>query len=296
MRAVSARARVSLKTILYATDFSSVAEQAVPLVLELACRYSSKVLAVHACAPSVHGLAPPESWPSPDEACEKQEAEQADRMKRLFRAVDQEAIIGKGEIWDILSAIIKQRHVDLLVVGTHGRKELEMVLLGSGAEKILRRAACPVVTVGPRVHPDPAHATHLRQILFATDFSAESHVAVSVAVSLAEEKEAHLDLLHVIECPESNVFARHEQVASFIERLWEVISADARLGLEADFLIEQGNPAEQVLNVAKKRRPDMIVLGIRHVEGDLGVSTHLPWLIAHKIISEAPCPILTGCL
>jgi nucleotide-binding universal stress UspA family protein len=87
----------------------------------------------------------------------------------------------------------------LIVMGTHGRKGLEKLILGSVAEKVLRRAHCPVLTVSPRVHVPPERAIGMKRILFATDFSPSSQIAAAYAVLLAQENQAQLDIVHVIE-------------------------------------------------------------------------------------------------
>ena len=99
-----------------------------------------------------------------------------------------------------------------MIVGTHGRTGVGKLLLGSKAEEILRQAPCPVLTVGPKVSGRaklPALAAEakeiapveiaVRQIVYATDFSPESLAAALFATSLAQEFQAKLTLLHVIE-------------------------------------------------------------------------------------------------
>ena len=90
------------------------------------------------------------------------------------------------------------RHaIDLIVLGSHGKHGLKKLVLGSAAEQIFRHADCPVLTVGPKVvAPGPGEVA-FKHILFATDFSAGSLRALPYALSLAEENQARLALLHV---------------------------------------------------------------------------------------------------
>ena len=88
---------------------------------------------------------------------------------------------------------------DLIVMGTHGAGGFEHFVLGSVAEKVLRRAACPVLTVPPR-----AHATSVlpfKRVLCAVDFSDASLDGAALRLSLARGIGAALTLLHVIEWP-----------------------------------------------------------------------------------------------
>src|SRR5271157_5610792 len=113
-----------------------------------------------------------------------------------LKDVEHKELIEQGEIPEVISKLVRKHGIDLIVVGTGGRKGLGKLLLGSVAEEIFRHAACPVLTMGP-------HATgweidgNLRHILLATDFGAESVHGLPYAISLAEENRARLTLLHV---------------------------------------------------------------------------------------------------
>lgn len=294
MKALDAQTQISLKNILYATDLSPVAEAAAPLALELARRYGSKVLAVHVRAPQVFGLAPPESWPALKESSNKQAKEQSQHLASLFRGVEHAIAVEEGDIWEVVSALIEENQIDLVVMATHGRKGLEKVLLGSVAEKILRRAPCPVLTVNPHVHLEPERATQMKHILFATDFSPASQTAVAYAFSLAQENQAALDLLHVLEPGKASDLVHPQELVEITsQRLRDLIPAEAELWCEPNILVEQGDPAEQILGAAKRRQADMIVLGVKAIQGGLGATTRLPWSTAHRVICEARCPVLT---
>lgn len=294
MKATAAEACISLKSILYATDFSLVAEAAAPYAAELALRYGSKVFAVHVRARQVTGLVPPESWQVVREAAERHATEQADHLKSLFRAVESEVTVIEGGVWNELATIIKEKNIDLIVVGTRGRQGVGKFLLGSVAETILRRAQCPVLTVGPHMTLEAGRAVGMNRILYATSFSPLSQAAAAYAISLADENQAHLDVLHVIENQKVGELVHpHELVNASLNRLRQIVTPEAAQWCEPEFLVEQGEPAEQILSVAKRRQADMIVLGMKGVEGDLGASTHLPWAVAHKVIVGAKCPVLT---
>ena len=93
---------------------------------------------------------------------------------------------------------------NVVVIGTHGRSGLERLLLGSVTEKVVRKSPCPVMVVPPRAQ-DAAGAGLIHggrpRIICAVDFSGASIAALEYAMSLAEEADADLSLLHVIEVP-----------------------------------------------------------------------------------------------
>ena len=174
MKALETVTRISLKNILYTTDFSPTAEAAAPYAWELARRYGAKVIALHVRPPEVNGMVPPESWAAVHEANVLQAKQQAGHLKSLFRGVENEVEVTEGGIWDVISRRIEEKKVDLVVTGTHGREGFGKMVMGSHAENILRHSPVPVLVVGPYVRSGPETTTRMKRILFATDFSEAS--------------------------------------------------------------------------------------------------------------------------
>jgi nucleotide-binding universal stress UspA family protein len=298
MKTLEAKTRISIKNILYTSDFSAIAENAAAYASLLARRFDAKVFAVHVRPLEIYGMAPPESWAVLRDAAETQAREEAVRLNGLFGGVQHTSIVEEGDVWEVLSGLIDRHSIDLVVMGTHGRKGLRKVLLGSVAESVLRRAPCPVLTVGPYVPPVAERAAEIKRILFATDFSAGSQAAAAYALNLAQENQAVLDLLHIVEPqevdPQKSGGTAHsaELVSGCAARMRLLIPMDADLACEANTLIEVGQPATQILNVAKARRSQLIVLGAKS-ESNFPAVGHLPWAVAHKVISSAECPVFT---
>jgi nucleotide-binding universal stress UspA family protein len=294
MAVTKAQTRIQIQNMLYATDFSPMAEVAASYAAELARRYGAKVFALHVRPLQSYGMAPPESWPALKEASEFQAKEQAAHLDGLFRGVEHQAIIQEGGVWDALSSEIDERKIDLAVMGTHGREGIGKLLLGSVAESVLRRASCPVLTIGPHVDVDPERATQMKRILFATDFSDVSHAAAPYAISLAQENQAHLDILHVFENRKvGELVDTPELTQGTIDRMRGLLPPEAQLWCEPAFLVEAGHAAEQVLKTARERKADAIVIGVKRLEGNWAASDRVPWHTAHKIIVGASCPVLT---
>jgi nucleotide-binding universal stress UspA family protein len=198
VKALETVTRISLKNILYTTDFSPTAEAAAPYARELAKRYGAKVIGLHVRPPEVNGMVPPESWAAIHEAHALQAKQQAGHLKALFRGVENEIEVTEGGIWDVISRTIEEKKVDLVVTGTHGREGFGKMVMGSHAENILRHSPVPVLVVGPYVRTEPETTTEMKRILFATDFSEASLAALPHAISLAEENQAELDVLRVV--------------------------------------------------------------------------------------------------
>ena len=147
--------------------------------------------------------------------------------------------------------------------------------------------------MGPHVTLEPEKAAEMQEILYATDLAADFPVAAPYAISLAQENQAHLVLLHVIEDPKTGDLVQPEQVAESMERkLRQLVPSEAELWCEPACLVEQGESAEKILHVAKRRHPDLIVLGARAAKGLLGAATHLTAGTVHKVVLQAKCPVL----
>jgi nucleotide-binding universal stress UspA family protein len=154
--------------------------------------------------------------------------------------------------------------MDLIVMGTHGAAGIERLLIGSVAEKVLRRAACPVITV-PRLAPDPAGGITLGTILCAIDFSPSSALALRYASSFAERAHGRLLLLHALEWfaeededaapdAEGTTFPTSEQDA--FAQLEELVPADARSQYDAETDTQEGPEGCSGLNTPQTRHPD----------------------------------------
>lgn len=293
MKAMEARSRVSLQNILFTTDFSPVAENAALYALEFARSYKAKVHALHVRPIEIYGAALPESWPILREATQALAEQQAADLDRRFAGVEHEATVAEGNISDLVAEYIEKDHTDLVVMGTHGRKGVEKLLVGSVAENVLRRAKCPVLTVGPNVRVGPERAVAMKHILLAASFSPESDAAAAYAVSLAQENQALLDIVHVIQPQKTGEIVHPSDLArGCLGRMRSFVSPEADLWCEAHVRVEVGEPAEQILNVAKARRTDLIVLGVKSADAFSGAG-HIPWTTAHKIIAGAECPVIT---
>jgi nucleotide-binding universal stress UspA family protein len=290
MPTLDARLRVQLKNILFCTDFSPAADLAFPYAADLARHFGSKLYALYVRNPDEYIMVFPEGGSVPPGFTEAQAKYKLAGLLHPFADLDREALVEEGDIWPVVESIIDKNEIDLIVAGTRGRTGVAKLVLGSRAEEIFRRAACPVLTVGPRLSEHLPH-TIIRQILYATDFSAEATAAAPYAISLAQEYQAGLTMLHVIASSHiGDLVQPHEVIASAERRLRELVPPEAQLWCEPRFDVEQGPVAETILDVAELRKADLIVMGVHR---PAGVATRLPMAIAHKAVSRANSPVLT---
>jgi nucleotide-binding universal stress UspA family protein len=279
MKAAEARTRVSFKNILFATDLSYLSEAAIPYVLETARLYGSKVHALHVRTPL-------ENWTRPQE-------DAVASLKKQLKDVPHEVSVEDGSVREVLLRQILEKGIDLVVLCTHGRTGLGRVLLGSVAEAIFRECPCPVLTVGPRLAGTPPWTLKIKSILYATDLTPSSAEACRFALSLAQENQARLTILNVQTPPKVGELVESERyVSSTLRRLQELVPDEERLWCEPAFSVEQGEPAEKILDVAARIGADLIVMGIRpHA---IGTVTHVFRPTAHRVVAGAMCPVLTA--
>src|ERR1700740_745734 len=233
MKAVPARARIQLKIVLLASVCSPAADAAAPFAIQIARRYGAKVYGVHVNPFENYALAAPEAWSAMAQAAEKEIKEHNQHLEEQLKGVEHEVVIGEGNVWEVLSNLIKQKEIDLIVLGTRGRTGLGKVLLGSVAEQILRQAPCPVLTVGPHVTLQPEKVVRMQQILYATDLGTDFPAAAPYAISLAQENQAHLALLYVIESQKTGELVHPVELSdSKLRQLRQLVPQEAELWCE----------------------------------------------------------------
>jgi nucleotide-binding universal stress UspA family protein len=190
---------------------------------------------------------------------------------------------------------LQEREVDLIVLGTHGRTGLKKLMFGSTAEEVFRRTTVPVLTVGPAVRRPAHNEEQFQCVLFATDFNSVSSVAATYAMSLAQENESRLVLLHVLPAPKLGKSNRSVDlsVAEALHRVQDVLPRDAELWCRPELVVEHGKPGAQILATAERRGADLIVLGVRGMDRLAEFAARTDRAVAYEVIAHAPCPVLT---
>jgi nucleotide-binding universal stress UspA family protein len=298
---------LSVKNVLFATDFSATSEAALPYATAICRRFRGTLHMVHVLSEAsllmMTGGVDYVSMGTIYEDAHNEAKDKLDQIAAHFETIPHRNYVRQGLVWKNLAPIVEENDIDLIVVGTHGRTGLGKLLLGSVAEDILRHAACPVLTVGPKVsgraklpafrnqEPDLAPVElELRQILFATNFAKDATRIAQEAALLADEFHARLTLMHVME-HYTRLGSKPEPIEASLQKLRELIPAKAEFQYIPETLLEFGHASERILKAAEEREADMIILGAR-AYSEVG-STHLPWSAAHHVIAHAHCPVLT---
>jgi nucleotide-binding universal stress UspA family protein len=286
---------LSLQKILVATDFSYASEKAAAYAVGIARRFNSKLEIANVFDPSV--VVSYEESIVPSMAAER-ESISKDNLQNFASELKLDGIptslvsTESHRPADALLEIAGEHQADLIVAGTEAKSGLARLILGSTAEKILRGAVCPVLTVGPMAKmPKPGPIT-FKKIVYATDFSPEAAKAAPVALSFAQDSAAHLYCCCVLALDDEGLKTRDQLKEGFGKRLNEMIPESSYDWCSPECVVEYGDAAEQILSLAGKVKADLIVLGARRssfwltrVEGGLTAS----------LLAQATCPILTIC-
>jgi nucleotide-binding universal stress UspA family protein len=285
--------RVRLANALLLTDFSPNSELALPYAIALARQYNGKVYVVHVISPEMYEYVPPELVAGMRTEIRNYGQR---RMQKLlnhseFQQVPHDAVVREGEIWDTLKNLAEDFHIDVIVVGTHGRRGLKKALTGAVAEEVLHLARSPVLTVGPQCHGiAPEHKP--KRILYATDFSADSVRAMAYAVSLAQTFGASLVPTYIAPQIADDPAAKTRFEEFFEERLQELLVGQISAIPGRDYRVKFGTPADGILQAAAEENVDLIVMGVRGAGSLLCAARHLG-TTADRVVSESCCPVLT---
>ena len=277
--------RVAFRRILFATDLSTAAEKALPYAMEIARRYGAMLYVVHAIAPAGYPYAPVAAWPALEEQEEQFRVQARQRLEHRLEGLPHQTDFRHGQVQSILRDAIREKDIDLLVIGTHGRTGVDKVVLGSVAESIFREATCPVLTVGPRANSGPRSAAELSRILYATDFSAESLAAAPYAISLARENRAQLILLNCLE--------QGGEPRSMLQTLRELVPSGADLRSEPICVVEQGPHGQKIPEACEAHGADLVVLGSAIDSRRPAWQPHFQRSALYRIVTQCTCPVLT---
>jgi nucleotide-binding universal stress UspA family protein len=296
--------------ILVATDFSEPSRRALCDATVLAAENGAQVSVVHV----LHKDRRYEVLENPPEldlgriAAEK-ELNAIVQDLGLGSTMDTILVRG-GPVAQQVAAVIEEKGIDLLVIGTRGRGGLQKLALGSVAEELLRIAPCAVMTIGPKADVDEVGIGHgLHRILFATDFGKGSVKALPLALALARREQAKLILLHMIDpMPATTASlsayapagAAADEVKEWegssrqkcLRQLRECLPAETNPEQEIEFVVGTDFLPEGVLTASEKFHADLIVMGANHA-ASAKVAAHIPWSAVHEVVRYAPCPVLT---
>jgi nucleotide-binding universal stress UspA family protein len=275
---------INIKRILCPTDLSPHSGDAVRYALALARAHEAELILLH-CTDDVDGeytLATSVS----------QYIDPSDSRWRFLIAPADDA----GEQ---IIAQAQAANADLIVMRSR-RRPHRAALLGSTAESVCRNAPCPVLVMhnDEREFVNDELKVNLRRVLVAYDFSDYAELGLKYALSIAQEHQAELHLLHVLP-PNSvsepeiawNPIKRESAYHSAALRLQRVVPAEVHLWCDVKTAVSEGQPYREILNYAEKHEIDLISVGA-HGAG-FGMRA-LFGSNVDRVLRQAPCPVLVA--
>ena len=289
---------MELKSILCPIDFSDFSAVAYQHALSLAEYYKARLVALHVV----------ELWKYPFADYAGQEADYGKFSKmmseggemQLHRFTQQysvgrlqpELVVDQGNAPRCILSFAQKENIEGIVMGTHGRSGFDRLVLGSSTDRVIRKAACPVLVVSNAaqrtldVEPDRRH--RLSRILYCTDFSHNSDHARGYAISLAAEYGAELALFHVAENP-PDVSKAEAIVAARAQELDKLVSETERKNLNVRSAVRLGKPYEEIVRYANEAQANLIIMTAR---GGDAVDRAVFGSTTYRVIQLGPCPVL----
>ena len=291
---------LEIKLIVCPIDFSEFAIRAYHYAVSLAEHYRAKLVAQHIVEPWRYPYADyaasqgdyQEFWRALREGGEERLREFV--KKHTHDEIQPELVVHEGIASDSILSFAEARKADVIVMGTHGRRGFDRLVLGSVTDRVMRTAPCPVLAISKLPHDFMAageerrHVHHLSRILFCTDFSENSERALNYAISATAEYDAELALLHVLEDVPSTP-KREETIATATEQLNKLIPWEERKTLKTKTAVRIGKPYAQIIQVALEAQIDMVTMG---VSGRGALDRAVFGSTTYRVIQLGPCPVL----
>lgn len=293
----------AIKTILVPVDFSECSRAALERAGALARRLGAAVHVLHvwelpeALPPGANEGAYAGQLIGMAEKFAETKLHELTQDARAQGLAIAESLLEMGSPPSAIAERAKQGRYDLLVLGTHGRKGLSRVLLGSVAEKVVRTAPCPVLTVHGGSEPRaPA------KVLVPVDYSEGSKQALTYAVELARLVGAELEVVHVWDRPSFVTDQMQVETQSGRRSLAELVLENAELEMQS-FLAScgreiaalphrllSGQPAATLVAELERGEHDLVVMGTR---GRTGLKHLVLGSVAEKLVRHSPVAVLT---
>jgi len=298
--------KIHFQRILCATDLSDFSNSAVIQAIGMAKEFGATLYICHVIdlpMVSMHGAA----FVYPEDQIEEMKTGAIQQIEGLVKdsALNWEAVVETGPVSSTLCRLAVDQQADLAIVSTHGRTGLKRLFLGSVTERLLRTIACPLLVVTASEKSTGLQAQFkgfgFKQILVGCDFSADSGRAVEYGFSLAQEFEAAIHLVHVVEpfvyrdttMPDAAKLEIFGGVSDGCrKRLEDLVPEEAHNWCNIQIACEAGKPFQALKGYADAHQIDLIVLGVR---GHSLVETMLLGSTTDRVIRGVSCPVLSVC-
>jgi len=284
---------VRVHNILCPVDFFPASESAAIYAIALAKKLESRLTLLHVVEPVA-------TWASEipfdtREIVKSMTARSSEELKTLAKraqganvAVD--VILRIGEVDLQIQSLIRERGIDFVVMGTHGRRGLEKFFMGSTTERLLRKLHVPLLTIGIKSTAVRA-GVRIRHILVTTDFSEGTTDAIAYAFAIAQQYHAKVTLLHVVNDIDADLSGRYrDQLIRTIQRdLEELLPDGARNSRDVTVRVETGRPIRRILPMLRKEKIDLLVMNIH---GKTLLDRLSLGSTAEKLVRGAAVPVL----
>ena len=285
-----------IESILCPVDFSQFSADAYEYAQSLAVHYHAKLLLQNVR----YSPRPSEGWSdAAEEVRQKYRADVEQQLKEFARyhlrtAIEPECFVQDGPVTDLILSLAETRAVSLIVMGTHGLRGVDRLMVGSVTERVLRRAHCPVLAVRKPAHqvitsvhdPEPVH---LKKILVCSDFSDHARRASKYALSMAKEYGAELTLLHVLEDVREATDDLQKATENATKQLEQSLTQEDHEACNVKVMVRVGKPYAQIIEFALEAQSDMVIMGVR---GRGALDTALFGSTTYRVIQLGPCPVL----
>jgi nucleotide-binding universal stress UspA family protein len=283
-----------LKSILCPIDFSEFSVKAYDYAQSLAWHYKAELLVQHV----VYSFPAFYIDAAYKEICRKLRTDALRKLREFAKRrtrtkVQPRCVVQDGIASDKILSFAEAQAVNLIVMGTHGLRGIDRLLLGSVTERVLRKARCPVLAVRKPVHDfvspgGNADPVNLKRILLCMDFSDHAHRALKYAFSIARVYNAEVTVLHVLEnLPGSADLPR--ATAKVTKQLKESVPPRARKPSRVKFLVRTGKPYQQIIQHALEAQTDLVIVGAR---GRGAIVSALFGSTTYRVIQLGSCPVL----
>jgi nucleotide-binding universal stress UspA family protein len=291
---------LEIKLIVCPIDFSEFSIRAYDYALSLAEHYRAKLVAQHIVELSRYPYAEyVAAQGNYAEFCRTLREAGKEKLREFVKnhthdQIEPELAVHEGTAPDSILSFAQERNADLIVMGTHGRRGYDRMVLGSVTNRVMRTAPCPVVAISKPPHESTAagqerhRVHHLNRILFCTDFSENSERALNYAISAAAEYNSELTLLHVLEgTPTSSKM--QEAIATTTQQLDKLIPEERRKALKIKTAVRIGKPYQEIIQVVLEAQIDLVVMGV-HGRGALDLAVF--GSTTNRVVQLGPCPVL----
>jgi len=290
---------IGIQRILCPTDLTTESDEALRYAVTLSSAYNAKLFVLYCRERGVNNNGRAEGG----ETTPLFIASLAPNLGlKSFSELNWEGLVAEN-VDDVGKTIVREaakHEVDLIVMRSR-RRPRAAALLGSTAETVSRTAPCSVLVTHPQEREWVSFSTgevDLNRILVAHDFSADSELALKYGVSLAQEYQAELHLLHVLSKEERDqpevAWAQAGSKSGYKNaalQLQAAVPKEAFLWCKVVNSVSCGNAYQEVLSYAKEHDIDLICMGASGTRIILGV---LFGSNTNRVLREAPCPVLVA--